>query len=153
MVFSLGRVMSKKEPVGIEIFGAAAKSSSVGSKTTSQNGGSKKGGSTSANADPETDRRTTRWLGVTAFVIAVVFSLVDGYAIGVAIGDNYELAVVLAVVAIVGTIIAFLLGAAALVLGRGRGRWWGFAAMVLSVVANPVTLVQILVFFSDFTAT
>lgn len=80
----------------------------------------------------------------------MAFAVADGYAVAVAIGDYYELAILLAVVATVGTVIAFLLGAVALVLGRGR--WFGLAAMVLSVLANPFTLVQLLIFFSDFTA-
>jgi len=137
--------MSKKDPQGIEIFGAAARPSAAGSQPSS-----KKASSTSAVAEPVASKRRSRWLGVIALVIAVAFAVADGYAIAVAIGDYYELAIVLAVVAIVGTGIAFLLGAVALVLGRGR--WFGLAAMVLSVLANPFTLVQLLLFFSDFTA-
>ena len=124
--------MSKKQPKGIEIFGKAATPVSSKSPTA-----------------PEAARRKP-WLGVVALVIALALAAADGYAIAVAIGDYYELAILLAIAATIGTVIAFLLGAAALVLGRGR--WWGVAAMVLSVFANPFTLVQLLVYFSDFTA-
>lgn len=147
--------MSKKQPEGIEIFGPSATvvgAGKGGAGSTAGRGRASGGNATSASPDDESAARSRRrpWLGVTAFVIAVALAAADVYAIVVAIGDYYELAIMLAIGATIGTIIAFLLGAAALVLGRGR--WWGVAAMVLSVLANPFTLVQVLVFFSDFTA-
>ncbi|MGV8970315.1 MAG: hypothetical protein ACOH1J_07695 [Microbacteriaceae bacterium] len=137
--------MSKKQPEGLEIFGAAARPYRA-AKTTVSSTSTRVGG-----AGAQAARRRRPWLGVGACVMVVAFAVVDGFAIAAAIDDNYELAVILAVIAAVGTVITFLVGAVALVVGRGR--WWGLAAMALSVLTNPVTLVQVLVFFSDFSAT
>ena len=88
------------------------------------------------------DARKTAHLGFSATVLAAGLLFVVAYAVMASAGGDFEKGTVLAWVAIVGTILTGLMGAAALVMGYGR--LWGFVAVVLSLVANPVTLTAIL---------
>ncbi|MET4780977.1 hypothetical protein [Glaciihabitans sp. UYNi722] len=84
-------------------------------------------------------QRLPRWFGLTTLVFAVLVVVLEGVAIGVGSGRDWTAATALAWVVIVLTIVSFLAGLAAVILNVGR--WWGVAAMALSVVGNPLVLV------------
>lgn len=90
---------------------------------------------------PESTRRSAL-LGILAVVLALVCAGVHAAAVGAASVDQFERATVLAIVAIIGTIVTAILGFVALV--RGAGRRWGVVAVVLSAVANPLALTALL---------
>ena len=95
------------------------------------------------------DDAPRRGLGPLAFALAVFFAVVTTVAVAVAAGGDYPTATTLAWFAIAGTAGSFVLGAAAAVLGRGRR--WALAALVVSVVANPLLLRLILGSFDTTT--
>lgn|GEM_PF-3274754 len=82
------------------------------------------------------------WLGVGALALVGIVAIIDGIAISVAYDDDYDTAIALAIVAIAIATASFGLGLAAVITRRGRA--WGVAAMVLSVVANPYLLAGML---------
>jgi K+-sensing histidine kinase KdpD len=94
---------------------------------------------------PAGPRRGRRLLGPAVFVAVLLLAVIEGVAVGAGATGDYPRATTLAWVVIVGTVCTFLLGVLAVV--AGRGRWWGLAAAVLSVLVNPFTLMQILDFF------
>ena len=83
--------------------------------------------------------------GLLAVVAAALFAVMHGAAVAAASAGDFATATVLAWTVIVGTIATLLLGAASVVLGRGRR--WGVLAIALSVVANPLVLTRVLGFF------
>jgi len=86
--------------------------------------------------DPDDAPR--RGLGPSAAALAVVGAVVTAAAISVAAGRDFPAATALAWSAIAGTAVAFVLGAAAVVLARGRR--WGVVAMVVALLGNPLVL-------------
>jgi len=101
--------------------------------------------------EEQVDSAKTAHLGFSATILAAGLLFLVGYAVMAAADGDFEKGTVLAWVAIIGTILTGLMGAAALVLGYGR--LWGLAAVLLSVVANPVTLTAILGAFGGLAAT
>jgi hypothetical protein len=83
--------------------------------------------------------------GVLAVIAAALFAAVHVAAIVVGVGGDYRTATILAWVAIVGTALTLVMGVVAFVRGRGRG--WSAVAVAVSIVANPLILTRILVFF------
>jgi hypothetical protein len=84
-------------------------------------------------------RRLPRWIGLAGFVFAVLLIVLEGVAIGIASNRDWSTATTLAWAVIVLMVVSFLCGLAAVI--RRLGRRWGVAAMVLSVVGNPLVLV------------
>jgi hypothetical protein len=93
-------------------------------------------------------RRSRARLGIAAFGLAAALALTDVLAIALASAGYWSVGTVLGVAASGLTILSLGLGLAAIVLGRGRG--WGIAASILSLVANPWLLTRILSFFAQF---
>jgi hypothetical protein len=88
-------------------------------------------------------------LGATAAALALVFGAIGLLGVGVASSGDYAFSTVLAQIAIGGTLVTFVSGVVAIILGRGRG--WGLAALGLSFIANPLAQIQLLDFFGRFT--
>jgi hypothetical protein len=87
-----------------------------------------------------------RWIvGVAALVFAVATIVVHIVGIVVASGGDWEAGTALGYVAIGTSILGFAVGVVAVVLGRGRVL--GVVAVVLSILANPFVLLQVLNFF------
>ncbi len=82
------------------------------------------------------------WLGVCSIALVVVVAVVDAIAIRTAYANDYATAIALAVTAIGTATIAFGLALVAVI--TRRGRWWGVAALPLSVAVNPYLLAAIL---------
>ena len=102
-----------------------------------------------ASSPPRRRRRRSRTqLGMTAFGLAAVLALVDIAAIMLATAGDWTTGTLLGVMSSVLTILSLGLGLAAIVLNRGRA--WGLAAGILSIVANPWLLTRILSFFAQF---
>ncbi len=78
-------------------------------------------------------------LGVSAFVLSLLFSLGTGVALALFFAEQLDAATIVAFTAIGLTTASFAVGLLAVILGRGRG--WGAAAMAISVVSNPFVLV------------
>lgn len=101
--------------------------------------------------EPERQRRTpvalAGWLALAASVLAIV---ADAAAIVTASGGDYAAGTVLAWVAIVLTVIGFVGGIVAAILGRGRR--WGVIAAILAVLANPWIMRMVLEFVAGTTA-
>jgi hypothetical protein len=93
------------------------------------------------------DDAPRRGLGPGAAALAVVGAVATAVAVSVATGRDFPAATALAWTAIVVTAIAFVLGAAAIVLSRGRR--WGVVAMVVAALANPLVLRLILRLFDQ----
>ncbi|HAM26735.1 MAG TPA: hypothetical protein DCP11_08550 [Microbacteriaceae bacterium] len=79
------------------------------------------------------------WPGIASLAFTVVLVIVEAVAISIGAAGQWTAATVLAWCAISLTVVSFLGGLAAVI--RARGRRWGVAAMVLSVLANPLVLV------------
>jgi hypothetical protein len=99
------------------------------------------------DAQPE---RPAPSLGVVATVGAAALGVVVAVAVAVAAEGDQAAGTGLAWVAIVGTALTFALGIGAVVLRRGRR--WGIAAVILSVLANPWILTRALSFLETLTA-
>jgi len=78
-------------------------------------------------------------LGVSAFVLSLIFSLGTGIALALFFAESLDAATVVAFTAVGATAASFALGLLAVILGRGRG--WGLAAMAISLLSNPFVLV------------
>lgn len=83
----------------------------------------------------------------TAFISATAMLLAQGVAINLASSGNGAAATVIAQLLIGLTVIPFVLAIIALVRGPHRG--WAIAAMMVSVIANPLLLRLILTFFGS----
>ena len=86
----------------------------------------------------DADAASRRLLGPLAVLVAAVSAFVTAAAVSVAAGGDFSTGTALSWSAIVGTAIAFVIGAAAVVLARGRR--WGVVAMVVALLANPLVL-------------
>ena len=93
-------------------------------------------------------RRRTGWLGLGALALALLTAVLTGLAVSAATAGDESGARLLAVAAIVLSILSFLAGAFAVL--SGRGRLAGGLSAVLAIVANPWILLQVLDFFSNF---
>ncbi len=99
---------------------------------------------TEVETRPRTPRRT--WpLSHVAFGIAVLLVILEGVAVYLANFGEPLAATVLGQVLVVCTALPFALGLLAVIRNRKRG--WGIAAMVLSLIANPVLLLNLLRLF------
>ena len=83
----------------------------------------------------------------TAFLSAVVLLVTQGIAINLASTGSTAAATVIAQLLIGLTVIPFVLAVIALVRGPHRG--WAIAAMIVSVIANPLLLRLTLSFFGS----
>ena len=81
-------------------------------------------------------------LGAVAVVLCLFFAVIVGCAVSVAWAGDDATGSVLAWFAIVGTAVTFVMGAAAIVTGRGRR--WGVVAVVSSILVNPWIMTQLL---------
>jgi hypothetical protein len=88
----------------------------------------------------------SRMPGRIALALSLLLLALDVVALVLADNRAWVAATVLAQVATVGTIVAFVVGAGAVILSRGRR--WGIAAVVLAVVANPIILTKVLGFLA-----
>ncbi|KQS22813.1 hypothetical protein [Frigoribacterium sp. Leaf186] len=92
--------------------------------------------------DESTPAPRSRRLGVVTFVLAVALLALDGLALGLLAADVVGPAAVLALVTLLASIVV---GVVALIaVAMRRGRWWGVAALLLSVLANPFVLVRLI---------
>ncbi|TXN32368.1 hypothetical protein [Lacisediminihabitans profunda] len=80
-----------------------------------------------------------QWPGLAALALAVLLVVVEAVAVSIGSTGHWAAATVLAWAVISLTIVSFLGGLVGVALRRGRR--WGAAAMVVSVVANPLVLV------------
>lgn len=83
-----------------------------------------------------------RYLGVVAFILAALLFATNVVGIVLSNTGADDLALNIAYITIFGTILTFVGGFIAAVLGFGRG--WGVGAVVLSVLGNPFVLVVLL---------
>lgn len=81
-------------------------------------------------------------LGAGSFGAALLLAVVEAIAIALGSDQHFVAATILAWCVIVLTVASFIAGLVAVV--SGRGRRGGIAAMVLSVLANPLVLVWLL---------
>jgi hypothetical protein len=81
-------------------------------------------------------------LGAGSFGAALLLAVVEAIAIALGSDQHFVAATILAWFVIVLTVASFIAGLVAVV--SGRGRRVGIAAMVLSVLANPLVLVWLL---------
>jgi hypothetical protein len=97
-------------------------------------------------ADPPPRRANSRprrsGLGIVTVLAGVV--TVVGTVVGItsAMAGRYESGILLAYLSTATSVIAVLGGAAAVVMGRGRG--WGALAILLGILASPPVLTRLL---------
>ncbi|MBB5633391.1 hypothetical protein BKA04_001614 [Cryobacterium mesophilum] len=83
----------------------------------------------------------------TAFGLAIVVLVFEGVAIYLASSGSAGAATTLGQILVVVTAIPLALGLIAAI--RGPHREWGIAAMIVSVIANPLILLGVLSFFGS----
>lgn len=81
----------------------------------------------------------SRRLGVVTFALALVLLALDGLALGLLAADVVGPAAVLALVTLLASIVVGVVALIAVAMRRGRR--WGVAAVLLSVLSNPFVLV------------
>lgn len=81
-------------------------------------------------------------IGLFALVLVVLLIALEVVGVVLALDAQYEPATLIGHIVTLGTAAPLLLGLAALITGWGRG--WGFLAVVLSVLANPLVLNAVL---------
>ena len=79
------------------------------------------------------------WIGLASAIFATFLIVLEGVAITIASGRNWDTATTLAW-AVIGLMGVSLIGGILAVIFN-LGRRWGVAAIVLSVVGNPIVLV------------
>jgi hypothetical protein len=84
--------------------------------------------------------------GRIALGLSLLLLILDVVALVLADNRSWVPATVLAQIATVGTIVAFVVGAVAVIVSRGRR--WGIAAVVVAVIANPIILTKVLGFLA-----
>lgn len=84
-------------------------------------------------------RRLPNWIGLVSVILAAFLIVLEGVAIGIASGRDWATATALAW-AVIGLMGVSLVGGIVAVIFN-LGRRWGAAAIVLSVVGNPIVLV------------
>jgi zinc transporter ZupT len=94
----------------------------------------------------ESRRHPSGLLGQIALGLSLLLLATDVVALVLADNRSWAAAIVLAQVTTVGTIVAFLVGAVAVIMSRGRR--WGISAVVLAVVANPIIMTKVLGFLA-----
>jgi hypothetical protein len=95
---------------------------------------------------PGTRREPSSIPGRIALGLSLLLLVLDVVALVLADNRSWVAATVLAQVATVGTIVAFVVGAGSIIASRGRR--WGIVAVVLAVVANPIILTKVLGFLA-----
>jgi hypothetical protein len=101
------------------------------------------GEATAAEASRRRPRRRVS-LGAAALALAALCVLADVVAVAAAAAGYWGLGTAIAEAVMVGTLVPFGLGIVAAVFRRGRG--FGVAAVVVSVLAHPLVLTGILNF-------
>lgn len=122
----------------------------IGGDDSRREGGDGTGPTTEPDAPAEhLEPRRPRgpWLGIAAVALVVVVIIIDAIAIGMAYTDQVQTTIVVAFIAIALAVVAFCLGLAAFILRAGR--WWGLAAMPLSLIVNPYLLAGVLALVSN----
>jgi hypothetical protein len=115
--------------------------------------GSDSAGSDRAGFDPgnwpdagEPPRERRQWpIGIIALCLAVLLAAAEVVGVLLAGNGQFGVATLIGQSLIVLTVLSFLLGLFAVIRGRGRG--WGIAAMILSVLVNPLVLINLLALF------
>lgn len=77
-------------------------------------------------------------IGILSVVVALVAAALLAAGIAAAVDGDYARSIVIGYVAVAFSAFAIVLGAIAVITGRGRG--WGAAGAVLGVLANPLVL-------------
>lgn len=120
--------------------------SSDGARTLDRSGSS--GAPSAPSAPKHAPRRRGTQIGIIAFALAALFAAADIAAIALAGTGDWGVGSLIGQSTTVLTIVSFVLGVVAVILDRGRG--WGVAGIILSVVANPFVLTNLLSFFAQF---
>lgn len=94
--------------------------------------------------DVLTERVKTPLLGILALGLVVLAGIVEVLAISTATDGRYLVGTVLGWGAVCGSVLGLLVGVVATVLDLGRR--WAITAMVLSLVANPIVVLNVLNF-------
>lgn len=81
-------------------------------------------------------------LGLFAVILALLLVALEVVGVFLALDGQFESATLIGHIVTLGTAASLLLGLAALITGWGRA--WGFLAVVLSVLANPLVLNAVL---------
>jgi hypothetical protein len=110
------------------------------------NGIPEQGESAPETPAPGTRREPSSIPGRIALGLSLLLLVLDVVALVLADNRSWVAATVLAQVATVGTIVAFVVGAGSIIASRGRR--WGIVAVVLAVVANPIILTKVLGFLA-----
>ncbi|HEY9499400.1 MAG TPA: hypothetical protein VIQ78_10295 [Terrimesophilobacter sp.] len=84
-------------------------------------------------------------IGIIALTLAVLLAAAEVVGVLLAGNGQFGVATLIGQSLIVLTLLPFLLGLFAVIRGRGRG--WGIGAMVLSVLVNPLVLINLLGLF------
>lgn len=84
-------------------------------------------------------------IGPIALAIAVLLAAAEVIGVLLANSGQFGVAGIIGQSLIVLTVLSFLLGLFAVIRGRGRG--WGIAAMILSLLVNPLVLINLLSLF------
>lgn len=97
--------------------------------------------------DAEEPPRVRRpWpIGIIALAIAVLLAAAEVVGVLLANTGQFGVATLIGQSLIVLTVLSFLLGLFAVLRHRGRG--WGIAAMILSLLVNPLVLINLLALF------
>jgi zinc transporter ZupT len=94
----------------------------------------------------ESRRHPPAMFGQIALGLSLLLLAADVVALVLADNRSWAAAIAIAQITTVGTIVAFLVGAVAVIMSRGRR--WGISAVVLAVVANPIILTKVLGFLA-----
>lgn len=84
-------------------------------------------------------------VGIIALAIAVLLAAAEVVGVLLANSGQLGVATLIGQSLIVLTVLPFLLGLFAVIRRRGRG--WGIAAMILSLLVNPLVLINLLALF------
>lgn len=96
--------------------------------------------------EPRPERRPLP-VASTAFGLAIILVVAEGVAIYLGSSGSAATATTLGQILVVLTALPLALGLIAAI--RGPHREWGIAAMIVSVVANPLILLGVLSFFGS----
>jgi hypothetical protein len=93
----------------------------------------------------ETARAPSHRIGIAGLLLAVFGVILEVLAIAIGSGGAWGAATVIAWIVTGFQAVSFVLGVVAILSGRGRSHGWGFglAAIVLSLLANPLLLVWV----------
>ncbi len=87
-------------------------------------------------------RPRSRLLGVVSVLVAILAAILVAAGVSAAVDGEYAVSITVGWFAVGTSILGVLLGVAAVSLRAGRA--WGVLGIVLSVLANPLTLLRLL---------